>query len=100
MKDPLQRQQLNRRAGQFLAERALPESLRLAALSAAAPGESAAPFSGTSSNVNNCSFSCGSITSRRERCFSSEGSCNWTVDTDKNGTSSSGHLQLSQSGSR
>jgi len=38
VKDPLQRQQLNRRAGQFLAERALPESLRLAALSAAAPG--------------------------------------------------------------
>ena len=38
MADPEQRTQLNRRAGRVLAERAMPESLRLAALSAEAPG--------------------------------------------------------------
>lgn len=56
VKDPAQRQQLNRRAGQCLAERALPESLRLAALSAAAPGESATTTSSTCSNVKKCMF--------------------------------------------
>lgn len=39
MQSAAKREQLNRAVGRQLAERALPESLRLASLSAAAPGE-------------------------------------------------------------